>query len=201
MPSLLGLLKNNDLALQPSVIIFKKASKLGHYPIHRAPLGLTRIVQKIFICLSSFLSEGLQGGGGGGGVLVSLFPSKIGLCFLVPAFFSHLFPAFLICSSLPPPTLESGLAFCFKISHSDWYILFISVFALVFNNQRFQMLLLSVKSTRKTSCSLDHRFQFQMTKELLISPCHLLQAPHIILKPTGSGMLFSAWFMRFFSRI
>ena len=53
------------------------------------------------------------------GVLVPLFPSKIGLCSLFPAIFSHLFPAFLICSPFTPLPLNSWLGLCFKICHSD----------------------------------------------------------------------------------
>ena len=57
----------------------------------------------------------------GVGVLVPLFPSKIGMCSLVPTFISHLFPAFLICSSLypSPPPLGESARFCFEISHSN----------------------------------------------------------------------------------
>ena len=111
MPSLLGLLKNNDLALRPSVIIFKKASKLGHYPIHRAPLGLTRIVQKFFICLSSFLSEGLQGGGGGGGGPCFIVPFKNWLVFPCSRIFFPLVPCFSNLLVPSPPHLGEWASF------------------------------------------------------------------------------------------
>ena len=50
--------------------------------------------------------------GGGGGVLVPLFPSKIGLCCLLPTEFSD-FPAFVICLLLTTATTALLFALTF----------------------------------------------------------------------------------------
>ena len=122
--------------------------------------------------------EGVPGGGGPCSVVPfknwHLFPCSHIYFPLVPCFSNLLFPL-----PLPPPPLESRLGFALKsliltdirstsllVMGSCWYIFLISLFALGCNGQWFQMLLLSVKSTHKISCSLHHRFQFQMTNEL-----------------------------------
>ena len=52
------------------------------------------------------------------GVLVPLFPSKIGLCSFVPAVFSLQFPT-LPPTPRPTPLGQSTICCCFKIFHAD----------------------------------------------------------------------------------